>query len=66
MGFPYAESHELLELWQVRSVDPLSKQVVVRASYMIDWIDRPWMVDKLISTMAHNKVEKQVAFFSEF
>ena len=55
-GFPYASSFELLEMWEVKAMDARSKQVVVRASMKLNWLDKPFMVDKLISKMSRDKV----------
>lgn len=59
-GFPYADCAELLEMFEVRSFDPRSNQVVVRVSRSIEWNNKPFLVDKLYEKTSKKKVEDQI------
>lgn len=65
-GFPYATSFEFYELWEIRTTDPRSKQVCVRHTYQLYWLDRPWIVDKIILKMAADKGLEAVQFFKQW
>ena len=65
-GFPYAESFETLEFWEIKAADPRSNQVAVRHSWMIDWKNRPWAFGSLIENTAHDKVQLAIDFFKGY
>ena len=61
-GFPYASSFELYELWEIRSPYARSNQISIRWSNKIFWLDKPWVIDKLITKMLHDKTTEALTF----
>ena len=65
-GFPYADAAEMLQIWEYKQVNPQSKHVGLRISWKMDWINRPWMLDKLLVSLAHDKLLEAVDFYRGF
>ena len=65
-GFPYSDAVETLILYEFRQIDPRSKKTVIRVSYSLDWINRPFLIDKLVENMANTKVTEGTNYFHEY
>jgi hypothetical protein len=65
-GFPYAETFETLQLWEVKATDPRSNQIAVRHSYKLDWNDRPWAMGGTIERTTHDKIQTAVEFYKDY
>ena len=52
-GMAYADRFRVVAKWDIFTADPRSQQVVLRQSYAIHWLDKPFGIWKIIDPLAH-------------
>ena len=57
-GMAYADRFRVVAKWDIFTPDPRSQQVVLRQSYAIHWLDKPFGVWKIIDPLAHEQMEE--------
>ena len=50
------DDFEIMENWEVMTSDPLANQVVVRMSYKIEWISKPFGVWSIINSQVKSQI----------
>jgi len=59
-GVMYSDRFRMLAKWDIFTPDPRSQQVVLRHSYRINWLNKPFAVWRLIEPVAFNKMNKSL------
>ena len=57
-GVVYADRFRVYAKWDIYSPDPRSQQVILRQSYGINWLSKPFGVWRVIDPLASSKFEK--------
>lgn len=51
----YGDTFHVLDKWEIRSVSPDSRQVIIRHSWAFEWEDQPFAVGFIIETVSRHK-----------
>ena len=56
----YADTFRVITRLDVFTPDPRSRQVVLRLSYNIDWLSKPFGIYRVMNPVVHDKVKKDL------
>ena len=51
-GFIYTDSFNFHVKWELKQVGPDSQKTIIRSTYWIEWINRPWAAGSIIEHIA--------------
>ena len=54
---PYADRFRIENKWDIFTPDPKSQQVILRESYAVNWLDKPFGVGKVMDPILHEQYE---------
>ena len=57
-GMAYADRFRVMARWDILSPDERSNRVVLRQSYAVEWLDKPWGLWQIIDPLAHEQMEE--------
>ena len=56
----YADRYQMWAKWDIFTPDPRSQQVIMRQSYQLEWLARPFAVWRIIGPVQTGKMEKSL------